>query len=88
MLICSASLFMLFVASRMLSPDGAPSVRAVHSQLKRMVYIEPEKGIFVHAVSIYQPRTEACVFTSCVGYLDYWVTATDIDFSTFPEGIN
>lgn len=36
--------------ARMLSTDGGPSVRSVHSQKKRMLWYEAEAGIFVHTV--------------------------------------
>lgn len=48
---------MLTLARRMLSPGGAPAVRAVHSQRQRMVWLEAEPGLFIHAVSA---RLQAC----------------------------
>lgn len=33
----------------MLSPTG-PAVRAVHSTKQRMVWLEPEPDVFIHAV--------------------------------------
>lgn len=40
----------------MLSPPGdAPAVRSLHSLLQRMVWLEPEKGLFIHAVSSHLP---------------------------------
>lgn len=38
------------MASRMLSRGDAPAVRSVHSQKQRMVWLEPENGIIIHAV--------------------------------------
>ncbi|ORY74096.1 hypothetical protein BCR35DRAFT_353984 [Leucosporidium creatinivorum] len=35
--------------ARMLNPGGGPAVRSVHSSKQRMVWIQPEKGFFVHA---------------------------------------
>lgn len=35
----------------MLSNGNAPNVKSVHSLNKRMLWIEPEKGYFIHLVS-------------------------------------
>lgn len=43
--------------ARMLSPPGdAPAVRSLHSLLQRMVWLEPEKGLFIHA-AVTLPRS-------------------------------